>query len=276
MGKRPPQLWRYHGFLAKTSQHVDQFVSPSRFTAKMHQERGFPRPVDHLPYFIERVDHEWQQPGPKPQETPYFLFVGRLEIIKGLQDLIQVWENVTDYDLLVAGTGTYENELRAQAAANPRIKFLGALSQNELGNLYYYAIAAIVPSITYETFGMISIEAFARKTPVIVRDLGALPEAVQDSGGGFVYKTDEELLDYIYQLAATPTLREELGEKGYQGFVRMWSKEAHFRFYFEFLRNAALAKFGNIPWENNSIEMTNTESDLLIDSSQVVHDIPAG
>jgi glycosyltransferase involved in cell wall biosynthesis len=75
------------------------------------------------------------------------------------------------------------------AAGNPRIKFLGPLPQEKLGALYYHALACIVPSVTYETFGLTSVEAFARKTPVVMRDLGALPEIVEDSGGGFVYRT---------------------------------------------------------------------------------------
>jgi len=192
MAKHPPQLWRYSGLLERASRHVDQFVSPSRFTAKMHAERGFPQPIAHLPCFIERVDKDWMEPGPRPQDKPYFLFVGRLEVIKGLQTLIQVWNRVPDYDLLVAGAGNYESTLRKMAAKNPNIKFLGAQSQKELGNLYYHALACVLPSITYETFGMIIIEAYARKTPVIVRDLGAFPEVVEDSGGGFIYRTDEE------------------------------------------------------------------------------------
>ena len=108
MSKRPPQIWRYTGLLDRTSRHVDQFVSPSRFTARMHAERGFSQPVAHLPYFIDRVDRDWQDPAPRPQEAPYFLFVGRLELIKGLQTLIELWNRVPDFDLLVAGTGTYE------------------------------------------------------------------------------------------------------------------------------------------------------------------------
>src|SRR5690349_1612454 len=105
--------------LERASEHVDQFVSPSRFTAKMHASRGFPRPVAHLPYFIERADEDWRNPGAPPQERPYFLFVGRLERIKGLQTLIKLWDKVIGADLLVAGTGNYEAELRAQAASNP-------------------------------------------------------------------------------------------------------------------------------------------------------------
>lgn len=248
-GKRPPQLWRYTGLLERTSKHIDQFVSPSRFTAKMHADRGFSQPVAHLPYFIDRVDHEWNSPEPRPQERPYFLFVGRLEKIKGLQTLIPLWAKVPDQDLLVAGTGEYEKELKTQAAGNLRIKFLGALSQRELGALYYHAMACIVPSLTYETFGIIIVESFARKTPVIVRDLGALPEVVNDSRGGFVYRNDEELLDAINRLVASPELRRELGELGYKAFVQRWSREAHMDLYFDFLRRTAVKKFGSVAWE---------------------------
>lgn len=250
MAKRPPQLWRYTGMLKRTSRHVDLFVSPSRFTARMHAERGFPRPVHHLPYFIDRADRDWQDPGPRPQERPYFLFVGRLEKIKGLQTLLPLWESIPDFDVLVAGAGEYQEELKSEAAANPRIKFLGALPQEELGALYYHALACIVPSITFETFGIIIVEAFARKTPVIVRDLGALPEVVHDSGGGFVYRTDQELLTAINRIARSPRLRSELGERGYRSFVQSWSREAHLALYFDKLQKAAQSKFGHIPWQD--------------------------
>lgn len=240
MGKRPPQLWRYTGLLEQTSRHVDQFVSPSRFTARMHAERGFSQPVDHLPYFIDRVDSDWQSPGPRPHERPYFLFVGRLEKIKGLQTLIALWDQAPEgIDLLVAGAGTHGDELRAQAAGNQRIKFLGALPQRDLGTLYYHALACVVPSITYETFGMIIIESFARKTPVIVRDLGALPEVVYDSDGGYVYQTDEELVRAMYRIAGSPRHRAELGERGYRAFVQWWTREAHLEQYFGYLHRAA-------------------------------------
>ena len=247
--KRPPQIWRYTNLLRKTSQSVDQFVSPSRFTAGIHAERGFPQPVAHLPFFVDRVDEDWKNPGPRPQERPYFLFVGRLEAIKGLQTLIDIWNKALDFDLLVAGTGNYEKELRARAGSNPCIRFLGALPQQELGDLYHHALACIVPSITYETFGMIIIESFARKTPAIVRDLGALPEVIHDSGGGFVYRTNEELLEAMRRIAASQTLRSELGEKGYRAFIQGWSREAHLKLYFDFLRKAATKKFGYVPWE---------------------------
>jgi glycosyltransferase involved in cell wall biosynthesis len=244
LGKRPPQLWRYTGFLADASRHVDRFVSPSRFTATMHASRGFPQPVGVLPYFIDRADRDWQEPAPRPHARPYFLFVGRLEVIKGLQTLIQLWDQVPDYDLLVAGSGSYADELRRQAAGNALIRFLGPVSQRDLGALYYHALACIVPSVTFETFGVIIVEAFARKTPAIVRDLGALPEVIGDSGGGFIYRTDDELLDYICRLGQNPAERDELGGRGYDAFVRMWSREAHLRLYGELIESVEAGRHG--------------------------------
>ena len=109
-----------------------------------------------------------------------------------------------------------------------------------------------MPSVTYETFGIIIIEAFARKTPVIVRNLGALPEVVEDSSGGFVYNTDQELLEAIHTLGNSPARRQELGENGYSAFRKFWCKEAHLELYFNFLSACARNKFGYVPWEESS------------------------
>jgi glycosyltransferase involved in cell wall biosynthesis len=247
-GRRPPQLWRYTGLLERSVRHVDQFVAPSRFTARMHAERGFTQPVEHLPLFLDRVDEDWKRPGPRPHQRPYFLFVGRLERIKGLQTIVPLWAQVPEADLLVAGTGTCEAELRAMAGANPRIRFLGAVSQHELGPLYYHAIACIVPSLTYETFCMANLEAFARKTPVIARDLGPLPEVIEESGGGSVYRDDAELLSQVHRLASNPAIRDELGRRGYETYDRCWTREAHLDQYFGLLTRIARDKFGRPPW----------------------------
>jgi glycosyltransferase involved in cell wall biosynthesis len=264
--RRPPQLWRYTGLLDRMARHVDAFVSPSRFTAGMHAQRGFSQPVGHLPYFIERTDEDWMHPAPNPHPKPFFLFAGRLEVIKGLQGLIKIWEAVPDYDLLVAGTGTYEAELRKMAAGNPRIHFLGALSQAQMAPLFFHALACIIPSITYETFGMITIESFARKTPIIVRDLGAMPEVVRDAQGGLICATDDEFRAAIYRIASSPRLRADLGESGYRAFVNLWCTEAHLKAYFDLLRDVAGRKFGCVPWESRSTQSSVTGSCIAAES----------
>jgi glycosyltransferase involved in cell wall biosynthesis len=101
-----------------------------------------------------------------------------------------------------------------------------------------------VPSVTYETFGLTSIEAFARKTPVIARDLGALPEVVEESGGGLVYSTEDQLLDAVRNIAGSPRLRADLGRKGYEGFRRFWTREAYIDLYFDLLETIAERRSG--------------------------------
>jgi glycosyltransferase involved in cell wall biosynthesis len=236
VGKRPPQLWRHTGLLEKMLKNVDCFISPSRFTLKKHLEMGLKIPVKHIPYFVPIPDDEIGSfPNDKSSERPYFLFVGRLEKIKGLQDIIPVFRKRPEYDLLIAGDGEYGETLRKQAGSSPNIKFLGKLEQNRLKELYRQAMAVIVPSLCYETFGIIIIEAFSMKTPVIVNNLGALPEVVEDSGGGFVYNNRGELVKAIKTLAENPALGRELGEKGYQAFLKHWNEEAHLTEYFNLI-----------------------------------------
>jgi glycosyltransferase involved in cell wall biosynthesis len=228
---RPPQLWRYTPLLDRSARSVDLFLSPSRFSAKMHHDRGFSFPIHHLPYFTTRKDQDWEAPGSPPHPRPYFLFAGRLEEIKGLQNALPEFAGEGGYDLVVVGSGTYEGKLREQARGMSRVKFTGWISQDKIGSYYAHALAVIVPSITYETFGLPTIEAFARKTPVVVNNLGPLPEIVEESGGGYVYSAPGELRGALETLAGDRRRRDELGQRGYQAFQRLWTPERHLEQY---------------------------------------------
>ena len=241
---RPPQLWRYTSLLDRSAQHVDQFTCPSRFGVQMHAERGFARPMKHLPLFADQTDAAEVRPHP----GSYFLCVGRLEPFKGVQDLLRAWHRMPGVDLLVAGTGSEDRRLRAQAAQNPGIKFLGAVPPDEIGSYYKHALACVAPSLTYETFGLTLVEAFSHKTPVVVHDVGALPEIVRQSGGGIIYRTEDELVEALFGIASSPGMRDQLGESGYQAFLRHWSRKAHLDLYFDLLAQTAKAKFGAVPW----------------------------
>ena len=83
---------------------------------------------------------------------------------------------------------------------------------------------------------MVLIEAFLRKTPAIVRDLGALPEIVQESGGGSVYRNDTELVQRMNDLLQDSSQRHTLGQRGYQAYKRNWTAEAHLERYLGLIR----------------------------------------
>ena len=70
-------------------------------------------------------------------------------------------------------------------------------------------------------------------------DLGALPEVVEESGGGFTYRTADELVAALERLRTDPGLRDQLGERGYDAYRRLWSEEPHLRAYFGLLREIA-------------------------------------
>ncbi len=241
--KRPPQLWRYSSFLRHKLAQVDAFISPSRFTMHKHREYGLELPMVHLPYFLPRSEEDAESREDLPdQNRPYFLFVGRLEKIKGLQNLIEVFKNYDKADLLVAGDGDYGPTLRQQAAGMTNIKFLGRLNHAQLRSLYRGAHAVIVPSICYEVFGIIIIEAFALATPVIAHDLGALPEVIEDSGGGFTYRDTAGLVEAMDRFMDEPQLRQQLGQKGYQAYLEYWTEEPHLRQYFDLIEEIRVRK----------------------------------
>jgi glycosyltransferase involved in cell wall biosynthesis len=240
--KRPPQWWRNSPLLHNMVKHVDAFLAPSRFVKRTHLQHGLDVPIAHLPYFAPAPDLSLpavtgavtKQPG-----QPYFLFVGRLEKLKGLQTLIPLFRHYHGAQLWIAGTGSYETQLRKMAAGSVNVRFLGRVSYGQLQDLYRQAVALIVPSICLEVFGIVIIEAFAQQTPVIVRNLGAMPEIVEESGGGLVYDTEEELLAAMEGLVLDPARRDKLGRLGYRSYQRQWTAEAHLERYLALIREIA-------------------------------------
>lgn len=243
--RRPPQFWRYTGLLERMLKHVDHFISPSRFTKQKHLAQGLDIPITHIPYFLPRRAAAEPAPGEQGSARPRsheFLFVGRLEKIKGVQDLIPLFRRRPTYQLSIAGDGTYASELKAMANGVQNITFLGRCSHEQLAALYRKANAVIVPSICYEVFGIIIIEAFSHKTPVIVNNLGALPEVVHDSGGGLVYTGEEELERAVDTLAHDQELRNRLGQHGFEAYLKYWTEDYHCELYFGLIDEIRKAK----------------------------------
>ena len=217
--RRLPQLWRWTGRLGRQSRHVDTFIAMSDFSRQKHREFGFDRPMEVLPCFVP-------PPPPvgvgvrdsSPHVRPYFLYVGRLERLKGVDDILTAFEQYAGADLLIAGDGEYGAALRRRASHNARVVFLGRVEQERLSRYYRHALALIVPSVCYETFGIITLEAFQQRTPVLARRLGPLPDIVDGAGGGELFDTCEELVSAMHRLQSNPTRRRALGEAGFRAY----------------------------------------------------------
>jgi glycogen synthase len=116
------------------------------------------------------------------------LLVGRLVYEKGfhlaLDALARVVRRPGNVRFLVAGSGTAEAELKAQARRLGLTRhgtFLGWVGDDMLHSLYRVAEVVIVPSI-YEPFGLVALEAMASGCLCIVADTGGLREVVPDGG----------------------------------------------------------------------------------------------
>jgi glycogen(starch) synthase len=133
------------------------------------------RPVDDL----DALRRQFAAPDEK-----LVLLVGRLVYEKGFQlaldALPEVIEKVPGVRFLVAGSGTHEQELKAQAERLGLAEhgvFLGWIGDDALHSLYRIADLCVVPSL-YEPFGLVALEAMASGCPCIVADTGGLREVV--------------------------------------------------------------------------------------------------
>ena len=168
--------------------------------------------------------------------------MGRLEKIKGLDDVIPVFRDYPGADLVIAGDGEYGATLRALGAGMPNVRFLGRVPLEELRRYYEHAIGLVVPSVCFETFGIILIEAFRQGTPVIARRIGPFPEIVETSGGGELFGTRDELVAAMRRLQEDPARRARLAAAGYDAFVARWSERAVVPQYLDIVARAAERK----------------------------------
>ena len=238
--RRPPQLWRYSGLLERQQKHVDTFIAMSEFSRDKHREFGFSRDMEVVNYFLPDTEGEHGAAGGSPpHDRPYFLFVGRLEKIKGLDDVIPVFREYTGADLVIAGDGEYSATLKRIANGNPRIRFLGRIAPEQLDLYYRHAIALVVPSVCYETFGIILIESMRQGTPVLARRIGPFPEIVSRSGGGLLFDGPADLVDAMQQIQSDPELREHMANQGRAAFLKYWSEAAVIPRFLEVVRRTA-------------------------------------
>ena len=249
---RPPQLWRYTGYLERQLQHVDAFIAKSEFSRRKHAEFGFTRPMSVIPYFLpdgrrsrnlsSRTRRHEAGGGNGPHPRPYVLFVGRLERIKGLDDVLPVMRRHPGVDLLIAGDGDHAAELRRLSEGADNIYFLGRLAPEALRQFYAHAMALVVPSVCYETFGIILIEAFRQGTPVIARRLGPLPEIVERAQAGLLFGSADELDVALGTIATDAALRQRLAVAAAQAFDRYWSESAVLPQYYDLIADVAERK----------------------------------
>jgi len=118
-------------------------------------------------------------------DRPIVLVVRRLARRMGLENLLDAVEKVRrdipDILVLIAGKGPLHEELEAVIAKRNignNVRLLGFVPDEKLPLAYRAANLTIVPTVSLEGFGLITLESMAAGTPVLVTPVGGLPETV--------------------------------------------------------------------------------------------------
>lgn len=155
-------------------------------------------------------------------EGDYMLYVGTINSRKNLLGIVQAYALLPPHKrlpLVVIGNGhQYKDQVIRYAEENDLLQHLNFIDNvtlpDNLQAFYTAAMALLYPSF-YEGFGLPVAEALLSGIPVVTSDISSLPEA---AGPGALYvdpTSVESIADAIEQLIDSPTLRQELADKGH-------------------------------------------------------------
>lgn len=168
-----------HRGLGTWTTKVDRFIALTAFGRDKFVQGGLPAErVVVKPNFVA-VDA-----AATDQQRAGFVFVGRLSVEKGVDVLAQAAAGLPEGSLQVIGTGPDAAALEHCGAA----QMLGHQDSVAVRDAMARAQALVFPSIWYETFGLVIVEAFAMGTPVIASRLGAAVDVVIDGQTGLLFE----------------------------------------------------------------------------------------
>jgi glycosyltransferase involved in cell wall biosynthesis len=130
-----------------------------------------------------------------------FLYVGRLSKEKNLPRLIEVFNELPQFNLNIVGSGNLENELKK--IANKNIHFINHVDNKKINEIFLKNDVFILPSLS-ETWGLVIEEALYYGLPVIISNrVGCGPELIKDRENGIIFTSSsiDELKKSIMEMA---------------------------------------------------------------------------
>lgn len=161
---------------------IDKFIFVSKFSQNKHIEiePAYKLKSTYLYNFT-------QMKSINKKRGDYFLYFGRISKEKGIQTLVNAAKQLPNIKLKVLGTGPLLKELKKDLPQN--IEFLGFKQGEELIDYIKNAMYVIVPSECYENNPMAIVESTTLGTPIIGSNIGGIPELIDDTHNGFLFKT---------------------------------------------------------------------------------------
>lgn len=210
-----------HRFIGTYRSKVARFIALNEFCRAKFIEGGLP--ADRIvikPNFVDAP------PAPTTSRSG-LLYVGRLSREKGIATLAQAMRLLTGMHLNVAGDGPEA----ALLDAVPGVTRLGSLSRDAVRKHMEQAVALVVPSIWFETFGLVVVEAFAAGMPVIASRIGALADIVSDGETGLLFEPGnaKDLADKLSWASRHPAEMAAMGVAARAKFEASFSPEANYQ-----------------------------------------------
>ncbi len=148
----------------------------------------------------------------------YALFMGRLSPEKGCWTLIHAFEQLSQVQLKIVGTGPMEQELRdyIRNKGIQNIEMLGFKAGAEKLEILRNALCLVLPSEWYENFPVTALEGFMAAKPVVASRMGGLPYIVEEGKSGLLFEAGQpgELAERIQYLVDHPDRAANMGRQG--------------------------------------------------------------
>lgn len=155
----------------------------------------------------------------------FFLFVGRVNDSKGLQDLLYLFRRNTTSNFVVIGKSDDDKVLEGFDNVN----YIGEQDREVVLDHMRRCKAVIFPSKYYEGMPIVILEAFSHRKPVISRNTGAMTSMIADKVNGLKYRDEEALVEAIGLMESDPGLTEQLGNQAYEAYKEKYSEETGYQ-----------------------------------------------
>jgi glycosyltransferase involved in cell wall biosynthesis len=206
-------IHRFDRYGLDTSRVRAHFVNGSAVCKRMIAADDFWKGID-----FRVLHHPPSYDLKEPKRGEFVFFPGRLHRWKRPELVIQAMDYVEhNVELLITGRGEDEVYYRQLSKDDERIKFLGQIGDEVMADLYSRAI--VVPFVPInEDYGLITVEAFMGKKPVITcTDSGEPADIVRDSVSGFIVDPDpRKIAEKINYLVENPGIADAMGLEGFR------------------------------------------------------------
>lgn len=216
-----------HRLMQTWLEMVDVYIALSEFARAKFIQGGFPpNKIIVKPNFVN------PDPGIGEGKGGYALYVGRLSVEKGLDTLLNAWEHLgKQLPLKIVGNGPLSAQVIAATEKFVGVEWLGRQPMTEVYRLMGEAKMLIFPSKWYETFGRVALEAFAKGTPVIAANIGAIAELVDHGRTGLHFRPGdyEDLVAQVEFALAHPQQLNQMRRQVRVEFESKYTAKENYR-----------------------------------------------